>query len=365
MKSIPRGSNGYGLLRILGYVSKVWGREAFKIIWKTRALQSGIIRSRRRRRRIFKEEGLQVPIGIGLSPTTRCNFHCEGCYSRFHSRDGEMSIDTIESVISSASEMGVFLFVITGGEPYMRSEMMDIYEKHQEVLFLTITNGSLIDKRVASDIAGIGNVFPVVSIEGTPEQTEARRGAGAYQKALECTQVLRNAGVPFGFSAMVTRSTVTTLGSSGFLDDMIDLGCVAGFFNEFIPMTSEELSALPDESQRSLFRNRLALMRKEKPILLVHLPDDEYSETGRCIAVGSGAVHINAQGDVEPCPFAHFACENVNDSSFREILRSPFLQAIRKHPTALQRGDIGCSLVSNHEVLEEIAGKTGARRTGR
>jgi MoaA/NifB/PqqE/SkfB family radical SAM enzyme len=144
---------------------------------------------------------------------------------------------------------------------------------------------------------------------------------------------------------------------------MIDLGCVAGFFNEFIPLTSEELSLMPDENQQTLFRDNLSRMRKEKPILLVHLPDDEYSETERCIAVGSGAMHINAQGDVEPCPFAHFARENVNDRSFREILRSPFLRAIREHPTVLRRGEIGCSLVSNHEVLEEIAGKTGARGT--
>jgi len=93
--------------------------------------------------------------------------------------------------------------------------------------------------------------------------------------------------------------------------------------------------------------------------------DDEYDKTGRCMAVSGGSMHINAQGWVEPCPFAHFARENIKDHSFREILRSPFLEAIRKHPTVLQHGAIGCSLVNNRAILEEIAKTTHARATNR
>ncbi len=66
---------------------------------------------------------------------------------------------------------------------------------------------------------------------------------------------------------------------------------------------------------------------------------------------------------MEPGPFAHFVRENVKDQSFMDILRSPFLDAIRKHPDALQQGKIGCSLVSNRDILEDIAVRTGAKPT--
>ncbi len=64
-----------------------------------------------------------------------------------------MPLEVIESLVSSAAECGVFLFVITGGEPFMRPELMDIYRKNHSGLFLVITNGTLMDEYIARDIA--------------------------------------------------------------------------------------------------------------------------------------------------------------------------------------------------------------------
>ena len=344
---------------------KVWGKRPLKTLWKTRHLLSGLIRAQRKRKRMLKEEGLLVPMGIGLSPTMRCNLSCQGCYARFHSKEEEMSLQVIDSVVGSAREAGVFLFVITGGEPYLRPEMMDIYKKYRDVLFLPITNGTLIDEDLVADMSESGNIFHMVSIEGTEEQTDGRRGRGVHQKVLKCMRLFKQAGMLFGFSAVLTNTTVSTLGSSDFVGDMVSAGCSVGFYNEFIPLTSEEMYLVPDRNQRRLFKDHLDRLRKEEPIALIHLPDDEYDHTGRCTAVAGGGMHINAQGDVEPCPFAHFARENVKHNSFKEVLHSPFLDAIRKHPTVLQYGTIGCSLVNNRDILEEIAGSNGAKPTNR
>jgi len=58
---------------------------------------------------------------------------------------------------------------------------------------------------------------------------------------------------------------------------------------------------------------------------------------------------------VEPCSFAYYARDNIREQTFKEIFLSPFLKAIRDHPSALKRGRLGCSLFENREVLEEIA----------
>lgn len=357
---MTRPTDGPGLLRVLSHVLRVWGPRALGTLWRARRLQWGFVQARRARRRLSRREGLQVPIGFAISPTMRCNLSCKGCYSRLHPKEGQLHPDVIESAVRSASEAGVFFFVITGGEPYIKPEMLDIYRAHRDRLFLTVTNGTLVGESVIAQIAGLGNVFPIVSLEGTAHQTDVRRGEGVYEQALSCMHALSRAGVPFGFSVVLTRSNIATVGSEEFVGDMARRGSVVGFYNEFIPLEDEDWAAMPDDSQQGAFRESLSRLRKKHPILLLHLPDDEYDENGRCTAVGSGAFHINAQGWVEPCPFAHFARENVNECSFEDILRSPFLRALREHPTALQRGEMGCSLVSNREILAQIARDTGA-----
>ncbi len=361
LSSVPASySEGPGLLRVLTRVLGAWGWGALGTVWRSRRLAWGFVQARRTRRRLFKREGLQVPVGFAISPTMRCNLSCKGCYARLHPRDGELSAEALASLVGSASEAGVFFFVITGGEPYVKPEMLEIYRTHPGRLFLTVTNGTLVDESVVAEVARLGNVFPIVSLEGTAEHTDSRRGSGVHEQALSCMHALKAAGVPFGFSVVLTRSNIATVGSDEFVGDMARRGSVVGFYNEFIPLEDQDWAAMPDEAQQGAFRESLSRLRKKHPVLLLHLPDDEYDENGRCTAVGGGAFHVNAQGFVEPCPFAHFARENVNECSFEDILRSPFLRALREHPIALQRGNLGCSLVSNQEILEEIARETGA-----
>jgi MoaA/NifB/PqqE/SkfB family radical SAM enzyme len=311
----------------------------------------------------MKSEGLLVPMGLGLSPTMRCNLSCTGCYARLHPKSEEMSLETIDTFFRDATALGVYFFVITGGEPYIRGDMLDIYEKYPGALFLTVTNGTLIDDETADRIALLGNIMPVISVEGEDEHTDARRGNGVHTKVLECMDRFRERKILFGFSSVVTNETAEILGSEDFISNMIEKGCTLGFYNDFIPIESEDFASVPSTEQIAVFKCAVAEFRKTKPIVLVHLPHDEYDRHGRCTAVASGSVHINAQGDVEPCPFSHYAKENIKRDSFRDVLSSPFMRAIREHPTALQHGDIGCSLVNNHDILVSIAEKTGAEST--
>ncbi len=356
-------SGGFGLTHLLLNVFREKRGFLLRAAWRTRKLHARLLVTRMLRRRLWNRHGLLVPMGIGLSPTADCNLSCEGCYARFHSKEDELPIESIEAFVRDAAASGVVLFVVSGGEPFLREDMLGLYERNTRAFFLTVTNGTLIDERIARRLKRCGNVYPIISIEGTREQTDRRRGNGVYESAKNAMHVLRACGVMFGFSAMLTVENISCVGGAEFTEEMLDAGCTSGFFNEFVPMTEEESSLLPSGDDRREFAERLAVLRREKPILLVHLPDDEYDETGRCMAVGNGAFHVNAQGYVEPCPFAHVARENIRDASFRDILRSPFLAGIRNHPDALCRGEKGCALVSNARTLEDIARRCGAFRT--
>jgi MoaA/NifB/PqqE/SkfB family radical SAM enzyme len=175
--------------------------------------------------------------------------------------------------------------------------------------------------------------------------------------------LLQDAGVLFGFSSVLTADSIEYLGKTEFVSSMREAGCTIGVFNEFIPISEKDKECLPSAAQKKRFRERLQELRESEPIILIHLPYDEYDEAGRCMAVSGGGMHINAKGWVEPCPFAQYAKENVTECSFIEVLRSPFLEAIRSHPTVLLHGEIGCSLVNNKETLRKLARATGAGPT--
>jgi MoaA/NifB/PqqE/SkfB family radical SAM enzyme len=318
------------------------------------------------RRKQVRRRGGQAPIAIAISPTMRCNLSCAGCYAADYPRDDEISLETIDRIFSSAADLGVFIVVITGGEPLLREGFLDLLPQHRRLVFLMVTNGLLLDDTNTRTIARSGNIVPAVSIEGHPEDTNARRGAGVHEKAESAMELLKLHGVVFGFSTVVTRANWETLSSERFTDEMIAKGCVLGFHTEYVPVASGlDMSMVLAGAERLEFRQRILALRRTKPIIIAHLPDDEYDSEGRCAGVAGGTVHINSQGYVEPCPFCHYASDNIREKSLDEAIHSPFLSEIRSGDAIRRRSYIGCALVENAAMVREISSRTGAKRTDR
>jgi len=116
-----------------------------------------------------------------------------------------------------------------------------------------------------------------------------------------------------------------------------------------------------DEATRSSFRKRILEFRRSKPIVLSQFPDDEYGKENRCSAAGRISLHINSQGDIEPCPFVSIASENIRHGGLIAACRSPFLRAIRGHPKLLQRRHYACSLFEHRAELDNLAQRFGTR----
>jgi MoaA/NifB/PqqE/SkfB family radical SAM enzyme len=343
---------------------KVQRRGLLKKSWMLLSMGRHAVRSEIRRRRFQNKNGQPAPTAIAFSPTMRCNLACTGCYARDYPTDHELPADVIDRLLGSAERMGVFLFVITGGEPLMRDGILDLFGRHKRLLFLMITNGTLLDEQTAREIAKARNIVPVVSLEGWQEHTDARRGTGVHHQVEWAMGYLQKEGVVFGFSATLAADNFETLVSDRFTDEMLRRGCALGFYTEYVPIGSAvEWELVLKRDQQKHFRERVVHMRKTKPIILVHLPDDEYWGDNKCRAVINGSVHINAEGYVEACPFAHFASDNIRDKSLDRILRSRFLTEVRSSDAVVRRGRLGCALVENRDLLQDIAARIGAKST--
>lgn len=267
-------------------------------------------------------------------------------------------------MLGSAQQKGVFLSVITGGEPLLREGILEIFQKHKRILFLMITNGTLLDNQKASLIAKAGNIITVVSLEGLREQTDRRRGSGVFEKAVKAMGRLRKSEATFGFSAMVTGENYRMLCSDQFINQMIARGCSLGFYTEYIPIGREaRWNLVLKGKEQDQFRKRILEIRKKKPMMVVHMPDDEYGSDRKCMGVMGGCAHINAQGYVEPCPFTHMASENILEKGLDAVFRSRFLAQLRASDAVCRKGRLGCALFENQEMVQEIAAQTGAKPT--
>jgi hypothetical protein len=108
--------------------------------------------------------------------------------------------------------------------------------------------------------------------------------------------------------------------------------------------------------------HRVREMRKEKPLFIVDFWNDgEFS--GGCIAGGRRFLHINSNGDVEPCAFVHYSGINIKEVSLIEALSQPlFLEYQKRQPfnhNLLQP----CPCLDNPSQLREMVHASKAEST--
>ena len=316
-----------------------------------------------RRRAQLAREGLHVPPIAIFSITDRCNLRCKGCYAQAIRREGpeELSEEKMRGIVAEAAELGVSFFVIAGGEPLTRPAILDITRDFPQIIFLLITNGLLLDQSMIRRLVQQRNTVPVLSLEGTRVQTDERRGRGVHEALERKMQELKSAGVFFSISLTVTRANFDVVTDEGFIQRAVAEGCRLFFFMEYTPIREGTDDWVITEGQREGMRELVAGFRRRFPAVFVAVPWDEES-TGGCLASGRGFVHINASGDLEPCPFAPYSDTNLKKISLRQGLGSPFLAAMRDSHDGFAATEGGCALWKRREQVRELlASCTGAQ----
>jgi MoaA/NifB/PqqE/SkfB family radical SAM enzyme len=307
-----------------------------------------------------QEHGFRPPSVMMISPTMRCNYSCRGCYAANYTRDDDLPPELFDRVLNEAKELTTKFCVVLGGEPFIYKPLLDIFERHRDVPFQVYTNGSLIDEKMANRLAKLGNVAPQISIEGFREQTDARRGRGAFDRAMKAMDNLRQAGCIFAFSAMVNRDNVDVLTSDEFIDLMIEKGCLYGWYFLYMPIGDKaDLAAMPTPEQRNQLRVAGKHFRETRPILIADFWNDAPLTAG-CISGGRSYFHINHKGDVEPCIFVHFATDNIKDVPLVNALNSPFFKALRRMQPFCYNTLRPCPIIDHPKLIRMAIQRYGA-----
>ena len=308
-----------------------------------------------RRKEFEAKMGVYPPDALLMSPTMKCNLTCEGCYSGDYSQEDEIELAVMDRVITEAKEMGIHLILFTGGEPFLREDIFELFEKHGDVGFHIYTNATLIDEKMVDRFAQLGNVMPAISLEGLQEDTDARRGKGRFENDIRVMDLLRGAGLFFAVSTTQTRHNTHILTSDEFIDFLVERGCILMWNFYYVPIGRDpDLTMMATPQQRNQMRERLRYFRATKPMLFVDFWNDGHLTHG-CIAGGRKYLHINARGDVEPCVFCHFASDNIREKSLLEALTSPLFKEIRARQPFSEDHVRPCMLIDHPEQGRDLA----------
>ena len=337
--------------------------EIIKTLFKNSVLNS-VVLSRSLKEEVKSKYDCNVPWAILLDPTSACNLSCTGCWASEYGNKLNLSFDEIDSIITQGKEIGIFMYIYTGGEPLVRkNDIIELCKRHNDCVFLAFTNATLIDEEVAKQICEVKNFVPAISIEGDKEATDSRRGDGTYEKVVHAMEILRRYKVPFGASTCYTSANYESITDDEYFDRLISFGAKFAWFFHYMPIGNDAVpELLLNPEQRETVYRKIRDVRNRKSIFLIDFQNDgEY--IGGCIAGGRDYFHINPNGDVEPCVFIHYSDSNIREKTLIECLTSPLFTAYKEGQPFNCNHLMPCPMLENPEKLRDIVHATGAHST--
>ena len=311
-----------------------------------------------------KKYNCNIPWAILLDPTSACNLHCTGCWAAEYGNKLNLTFDEIDSIVRQGKELGIYMYIYTGGEPLVRkNDLIRICEKHDDCVFLSFTNATLIDEKFADEMLRVKNFVPAISLEGSEEATDGRRGKGTYKKVIHAMELLHERKLVYGISSCYTSQNYESITSDEYYQSLIDLGAYFIWYFHYMPVGNDAAPALlPSPKQREIVYHRVRKLRATKPLFAMDFQNDaEY--VGGCIAGGRRYLHINAAGDVDPCVFIHYSNANIRECTLLEALQSPIFMAYHDNQPFNDNMLRPCPMLENPEFLRKMVEQSGAHST--
>ena len=299
-----------------------------------------------------------------MDPTSACNLKCTGCWAADYGNKMNMSYETLDNIIGQGKALGTYMYLYSGGEPLVRKDdLLKLCEKHSDCVFLAFTNATLIDESFAEELLRVKNFVPAISVEGFEEETDFRRGKGTYAAVTEAMELLKRKKLPFGISCCYTNKNTEIIGSEIYFDDMIAKGAKFAWFFTYMPVgvdAAPELMATAE--QREFMYHQIRKFRDSKAIFTLDFWNDGEYVNG-CIAGGRNYLHINANGDIEPCAFIHYSDSNIHEHSLIDAFKNPLFMQYKENQPFNTNHLRPCPLLDNPEKLEKMLLVSGAKST--
>lgn len=138
--------------------------------------------------------GLKFPTRVSIDITRECNLRCKHCLSSSGKADpNELNTEELFGLIDQLKEAGKPTFAIGGGEPLTRTDLFKViaYARKNDIPVSIVTNGTLVNKKIAKKLNSLRLVHVTVSIDGLKKNHEFIRGRGNFERTIKGIKILR------------------------------------------------------------------------------------------------------------------------------------------------------------------------------
>ena len=177
------------------------------------------------------------PLRVMFELTYRCNFNCKHCYiPKSYRNRGELTTQEVFLVLDELKDIGCFYLGFTGGEPFVRKDIMEIlrYAGRKGFEVIVYTNGSLLNEKIIKELATLRlNKVDITIPAMSKAAFESISGvSGSRDKVFNAIKGLHKRKVSLGFKSCVLKENeseikdiqdfAASLGASHRLDDMLN-----------------------------------------------------------------------------------------------------------------------------------------------
>lgn len=287
---------------------------------------------------------------IAWEITRSCNLACKHCRAEAHPEPypGELSTEEAKALIDTFPETGNPIIIFTGGEPLLRHDVFELveYAKGKDLRCVMAPNGTLLTAENSVRLKQVGIERCSISIDApTAEHHDEFRGEkGAFDKAMQGIQYLKDAGIEFQLNTTVTRNNLHMFKDIFHLAR--DLGAAAWHIFLLVPtgraseLGAEVISAEEYEEVLNWFYDfqkttdmqlkatcaphyhRILRQRAKEEGIPVNFENFGLDAVSRGCLGGVGFCFISHTGQVQPCGYLELDCGNVRETPFPKIWSS-------------------------------------------
>lgn len=293
----------------------------------------------------MKYENMNITVDI----TTKCNLRCKHC--RTNSINHELSMDEIDTIIEKCKPFKPRAVFISGGEPLVRKDIVDIVKKFKRLAPITIinTNSLLLTEELLKDLIDGGTNYIQVSLDGVREEHDKVRGVGTYDRVIEKLKLINkyNSKIKLHISSLVSSLNVDQM--EEFVHQIIDVNKIEVEilgFKRFIP--NNEMAGvcnLGKTGLKKMFENLQELQVKyndkvqivaDFPLKNVYQKDfvkkimDKYKLDCAGCSAGVNGICVRNDGTVSPCSLLYISCGNILKQELSEILDSEPIKLLKR-----------------------------------
>ncbi len=154
----------------------------------------------------------RIPFTGSIEVTARCNLRCVHCFINLPADDGgarerELSYQELCHILDQMVDEGCLWLLLTGGEPFIRPDFLDVYTyaKEKGLLIILFTNGTTITPRVADYLAEWPPFAVEITLYGRTQETYERITgvSGSYKRCMRGIELLMERDLPLRLKSVI------------------------------------------------------------------------------------------------------------------------------------------------------------------